>query len=123
MDAIRDDNDPTNFIFHIIGQTATDGPIPLRELLIQIFKKWDQITERNGVKVTCPISFTQEEITAARDQAQAWADAFNEFEALRSTLAGKDGWVSHEEYPEAMDRFKAHKGALERLQKRLEDLS
>ncbi|KAL1882573.1 hypothetical protein Plec18167_002989 [Paecilomyces lecythidis] len=71
MDAIRDDNDPTNFIFHIIGHTATDGPIPLRELLIQIFEKWDQITGRNGVKVRCPISFTQEEITAARDQAQA----------------------------------------------------
>jgi hypothetical protein len=66
MDAIRDDSDPTNFIFHIIGQTATDGPIPLRELLIQIYEKWDQIAERRGSKVACPISFTQEEISNVR---------------------------------------------------------
>ncbi|KAJ9317115.1 hypothetical protein DTO271D3_2405 [Paecilomyces variotii] len=123
MDAIRDDGDPTNFIFHLIGQTATDGPIPLKELLIQIFEKWDQITEKSGSKVACPISFTQEEISNARDQAQAWADAFNEFEALRSDIAGKDGWVSHEEYEEAMARFEAHRGALETLQRRLEELS
>lgn len=123
MDAIRDDGDPTNFIFHLIGQTATDGPIPLKELLIQIFEKWDQITEKSGSKVACPISFTQEEISNARDQAQAWADAFNEFEALRSDIAGKDGWVSHKEYEEAMARFEAHRGALETLQRRLEEVS
>jgi hypothetical protein len=122
MDVTRDDGDPTNFIFHIIGQTATDGPIPLKELLIQIYEKWDQISKRAS-KMTCPISFTQEEISNARYQAEAWADAFNEFEALRSRLAGKEGWVSHEEYEEAISRYNAHKDTLERLQKHLEKLS
>jgi hypothetical protein len=38
MDAMRNDDDPITFIFHIIGQSAIDDPIPLKELLVQYMK-------------------------------------------------------------------------------------
>ena len=123
MDVMRNDNDPTTFIFPIIGQSAIDGPIPLKELLIQIYEKWAQITKRKDFTIPCPISFTKEEIKEGRQQAQAWADAYNEFDNLRSQIAGKDGWVSHDEYEEAIRRFESYKGNLETLRKRLEELS
>ncbi|GAQ04524.1 hypothetical protein ALT_1845 [Aspergillus lentulus] len=34
MDVMRNDDDPTTFIFHTVGQSSLDGPIPLKELLI-----------------------------------------------------------------------------------------
>src|SRR5690625_2325253 len=51
MDAMRNDDDPTSFIFYILGQTYTDGPIPLRELLIQLCEKWDKISAKQGLDV------------------------------------------------------------------------
>jgi hypothetical protein len=39
IDAIRNNNNPTSFIFHIVGQSSQDSPIPLKELLIQIYEK------------------------------------------------------------------------------------
>lgn len=41
MDAMRNDNDLTMFIFYVVGQSSLDGPMPLKELLIQIYEKWD----------------------------------------------------------------------------------
>jgi hypothetical protein len=114
LDTMRNENDPTTFAFDIVGQTWVNGPIPLKELLIQIYEKWDWIIKRRGIDVPCPISFTREEIREAREQAQAWAAAFNEFNSLRDQIVGKDGWVSHE-YDEAMIQFNAHKKTLEEL--------
>ncbi|KAF4200036.1 hypothetical protein CNMCM8927_004135 [Aspergillus lentulus] len=34
MDVMRNYDDPTTFIFHTVGQSSLDGPIPLKELLI-----------------------------------------------------------------------------------------
>jgi hypothetical protein len=123
MDATSNHNDPTSFVFHIIGQSAFDGPVPLEELLIQIYEQWDRITERKGLNVPCPLSFTEEEIKDKRQQAQEWANVYGEFESLRAGIAGKDGWVSHYEYEEAMRIFKRHQGSLEILRERLEQLS
>lgn len=39
MDAIRNDNNPTSFIFHIVRQSSQYSLIPLKELLIQIYEK------------------------------------------------------------------------------------
>ncbi|EEQ27989.1 hypothetical protein McanCB56680_006204 [Microsporum canis] len=120
MDAMRNDEHPTSFIFYIVQQSAFDGPIPLRELLMQVYEKWDQLTRKNGVTPTCPISFTEEEIKEARQQAEEWGEAFGEFERFRTQLLGKDGWVSHEQYEDAKREFEDCKVELERLRRRLE---
>jgi hypothetical protein len=122
MDAMRNDDDPTTFIFHIVGQSSQDGPVPLKELLIQIYEKWDKIMERRGLATPCPISFSKDEIDKSRQQVEAWADAYGEFDSLRANIAGKDGWVSHEEYDEAMRRWNDNKATLELLQERLDKL-
>ncbi|RAL12777.1 phosphotransferase family protein [Aspergillus homomorphus CBS 101889] len=122
MDQMRNENDPTTFIFYIVGQSFEDGPLPLTELLIQVFEKWDQITERRGSREPCPISFSRQEIDESRRQIEAWAAAFGDFKCLRAELLGEDGWVSHDDYEEAMGRWEEHKTTLETLRKRLETL-
>ncbi|KAL4862978.1 hypothetical protein BDV12DRAFT_206848 [Aspergillus spectabilis] len=97
---MRNDNDPTAFIFHIVGETSSDGPFALKELL-QTYKK---------------------DITASRRQAEAWAEAFNAYETLRADFSGHDGWVSHEEGEDALRRWDENKDTLETLRKRLEKL-
>ncbi|KAL4886851.1 kinase-like domain-containing protein [Aspergillus karnatakaensis] len=119
MDAMRNDDDPTAFIFHIVGQTSEDGPLPLKELLLQIFSTWDQIMQRRGVTTPCPISFSRDEIDQTGKQVEKWADAYGECESLRANIAGKDGWASHEEYDEAMSRWSDNRAKLELLQGRL----
>lgn len=123
LDAMRNNNNPATYIFHIVGRTLVDGPIPLKELLIQIYEQWDWIVKRQGINVPCPISFTNEEIQEARQQAQAWAATFNEYDGVRSQIGGKDGWVSHEKYDEAMAQFIAHKETLEDVRERLDSSS
>ncbi|KAF4231061.1 hypothetical protein CNMCM8980_005620 [Aspergillus fumigatiaffinis] len=123
MDAMRNDDDPTSFIFHIVGQSSQDGPIPLKELLIQIYEKWDQIMERRGLALPCPISFSKEEIDKSRRQIKEWADAYGEFDRLRADIVGKDGWVSHDDYEEAMRRWENNRSHLDILRERLEKLS
>ncbi|GKZ24427.1 hypothetical protein AbraIFM66951_010481 [Aspergillus brasiliensis] len=122
MDVTRNDDDPTTFIFHIVGQSSQDGPLPLKELLIQIYEKWDQIMERRGLATPCPISFTEDEIDKSRQQVKEWADAYSEFNSLQTNIIGKDGWVSHEEYNEALRRWDNNKATLELLQERLDKL-
>ncbi|OJJ67105.1 hypothetical protein ASPBRDRAFT_34417 [Aspergillus brasiliensis CBS 101740] len=122
MDVMRNDDDPTTFIFHIIGQSSQDGLLPLKELLIQIYEKWDQIMERRGLAIPCPISFTEDEIDKSRQQVKEWADAYGEFDSLRTNIVGKDGWVSHEEYDEALRRWDNNRATLELLQERLDKL-
>ncbi|KAJ5555131.1 phosphotransferase enzyme family protein [Penicillium sp. DV-2018c] len=122
MDAMRSEDDPTTFIFHIVGQSSQDGPVPLKELLIQIFEKWDQIMERRGLATPCPISFSRDEIDKSRQQVKEWADAYGEFESLRTSIVGNDGWVSHEEYDEAIRRWDNNRATLEVLQERLDKL-
>lgn len=123
MDATRNHDDPTSFIFHIIGQSAFGGPVPLEELLIQIYEQWGRIVKEKSLNMPCPLSFTEEEIKKKRQQAQEWANVYSEFESLRAGIAGKDGWVSHDEYEEAMRLFKKHQGSLENLRDRLEQVS
>ncbi|OOO11029.1 aminoglycoside phosphotransferase [Aspergillus oryzae] len=123
MDAMQNDDDPTSYIFYLVGQSSSDGLVPLRELLVQIYEKWDHIAKRKGLTTQCPISFTEEEIREGRRQGEEWAVAFNEYENLRAQLLGKDGWVSNEEYDEAMQIYQSHKDDLEALRRRLEQLS
>ncbi|PYH83028.1 hypothetical protein BO82DRAFT_382665 [Aspergillus uvarum CBS 121591] len=122
MDKMRDNSDPTTFIFHIIGRSSEDGLLPLKKLLIQVFEKWDRIMERRGSTQACPISFSRTEIEESRQQVEAWAAAFEEFESLRADLLGDDGWVSHDDYEEAMSRWAKNKATLESLRERLETL-
>src|SRR5690606_17475067 len=100
MDVMRDDDDPTTFIFHLLGQTSVDGPVPLQELLMQICEKWDLITQKRGVKDVCPINYAQEEISRHREIGDSWGKAFTEFNDLLLQMGGKDGWVSHDEFEE-----------------------
>lgn len=121
MAMMDNDDDPAAILLRIISQTREDGPIPLQELLIQIYEDWEAIVAKKGMTSRpCPISFTKDEINMARDRAETWAVAFQEYEALRSDLLGKDGWVSHEEYVTAKDRFEAHKDELNRLKKKVD---
>ncbi|KAL1966331.1 hypothetical protein VTN77DRAFT_4684 [Rasamsonia byssochlamydoides] len=99
MDAMRDDDDPTAFIFHIIGQSSTDGPIPSESFSSRSMK--------NGTG-------------SLKREVQAWADVYNQFGRLRTEIMGKeDGWVSHEEFEDALRRFNSHKETLERLGRQL----
>ncbi|KAE8401584.1 phosphotransferase enzyme family protein [Aspergillus pseudonomiae] len=122
MDAMRNDDDPTSFIFLIVGRSSLDGPIPPQELLIQIYEKWDRIMERRGLAIPCPISFSNDEISRTRQQVGAWAEVYGDFESLRTKLVGDDGWVSHEEYEEARRRWEANRVTLTMLRERLERL-
>ncbi|OJD27351.1 hypothetical protein ACJ73_01266 [Blastomyces percursus] len=100
MNVMRDHNDPNAFIFHIIGQPAFDGPLPL--LLIHIYEQRNRIAERKCLHLQCPLSFTEAEIREKQQREQEWASVYGEFERLLANVAGKDGWVSHGEYKEAM---------------------
>ncbi|PKY03575.1 kinase-like protein [Aspergillus campestris IBT 28561] len=91
MDFMRRDEDPTTFIFHIVGRSSLDGPIPIKEILIQVYEKWDQIMRRNGLDIPCPISFSEDEIKATRQLVQTWAELYAEFDRLRLENTGKDG--------------------------------
>ena len=117
LNVMRNENNPISFTFNMLGQTWIDGPIPLKELLIQIYEKWDWIVERRGTDVPCPISFTTKETRKAREQAQMWAAAFNKFNGLQGQVLGKDGWVLHEGYDETMTQFNVHKQTLEEFWK------
>jgi hypothetical protein len=112
-----DDNQITSTLFDIVGRSWIDGPIPLRELLIQVVEKWDTFSN----EVPCPISYSKEEISRYREEAEVWGIAYQKFSELRVGLVGeKDGWVSHEEYEEAKDRYEREKGHLAELQHELE---
>ncbi|KAK6835725.1 hypothetical protein RU639_002225 [Aspergillus parasiticus] len=123
MDAMQNDDDPTSYIFYLVGQSSSDGLVPLGELLVQIYDNWDQIAKKQGLTMQCPISFTEEKTREGRRQGEEWAVPFNEYENLRAQLLGKDGWVSNEEYNEAMQIYQSHKDDLEALRQRLEQLS
>ncbi|EFE35563.1 uncharacterized protein ARB_05606 [Trichophyton benhamiae CBS 112371] len=122
MDAMRNDEYPTSFIFYIVQQSAIDGPIPLRELLIQVYEQWSELAWRNGETPPCPISFTEYEISQARQEAEEWGEAFSEYENLRMQILGNDGWVSHEQYEEAKRQFDNSKEELKRLRERLDQI-
>lgn len=122
MDQMRDDNDPTSFIFHIVCQTSRDGPIPLRELLIQVYEKWDRIMAQRGSTSLCPIYFSRREIEQSRQHAEAWAAAFSQFNNLRAQISGEEGWVSHDDYEEARKRWKENEKLLQVLRNQLEAL-
>ncbi|KAB8233278.1 uncharacterized protein BDW43DRAFT_300448 [Aspergillus alliaceus] len=66
----------------------------------------DQVMARIGVALPCPISFTQEVIEKRKEQIEAWAGAYGEFDRLRASIVGNDGWVSTDEYTEAMGRWR-----------------
>ncbi|KAE8146871.1 phosphotransferase enzyme family protein [Aspergillus avenaceus] len=122
MDTMRNDDDPTSFIFHLIRRSSLDGPIPLQELLMQVYEKWDGIMERKGSAIPCPISFSNEEINKGRLQVEAWADAYGDFDALRENIVGDDGWVSIDEYKEAMHKWENNRATLMELRERVERL-
>ena len=105
-------------IFDLVGRSWIDGPIPLRHLLVQIVVSWEKlIGDKN---ITCPISFPQTEAARSGEEMEKWANAYNEFHALRSRLVGKDGWVSHKEYDDAKTQLDNHKEQLIELQAKLE---
>ncbi|RAK89144.1 phosphotransferase enzyme family protein [Aspergillus costaricaensis CBS 115574] len=122
MDQMRDDNDPTSFIFYIVSQTSRDGPIPLRELLIQVYEKWDGIMAQRDLTSLCPIYFSRKKIEQSRQQAEAWAAAFSQYNNLRAQISGEEGWVSHDDYEEARKRWKENEKLLQVLRKQMEAL-
>lgn len=79
-----------------------------------------QRSEQTRLTAPSPVSFTREQIKTKQRWAQEWAFPYNEYESLRSKILGKDGWVSHDEYEEAIGVFESHKGDLEILRKRVE---
>lgn len=118
----RQDN-PVAAILQLLPRTAVDGPLPLRELLIQIFEQWDRIMLEAKQSHNCPISFTEQEIRIARIQTETWGVAFARYEELRVRLLGRDGWVSHEGYDEARREYLLHKDELEVLKREVDRVS
>ncbi|KAE8370054.1 hypothetical protein BDV27DRAFT_152468 [Aspergillus caelatus] len=54
VDAMQNDDDPASYIFYHIGQSSSDGAVPLRELLVQIYENWDQIAKKKRIKNAVP---------------------------------------------------------------------
>ncbi|KAK2757898.1 hypothetical protein FQN54_004304 [Arachnomyces sp. PD_36] len=114
-----DDNQVVSTIFDIIGRSWIDGPVPLRELLIQVVEAWHLFSDGN--RNPCPISYPEEQISQHRKQAEVWGTVYQSFSKLRRELVGdKDGWVSHEEYEEAKARYENEKGRLAELRREVE---
>ena len=104
-------------LFDIIGRSWLDGPVPLRELLIQVAERWHTFSNESP----CSISYSEDEISRYRKEAEVWGIAYPRFSELRIRLVGeKDGWVSHEEYEEVKERYESEKGRLAELQYELE---
>lgn len=61
---------------------------PLEELLIQIYEKWGQIAERRSLMISCPISFSEEEIEQSRQKTDAWAAV-----KMNSKIYERKSWV------------------------------
>lgn len=127
MDALLNEKDdyPVSYIFPLLGRTAIDGPIPLQELLIQIFERWDEICERqgHGREIPCPINYSPDVISKFRKLAEEYAVAHGKFFALLTQVGGgKDGWVSNEEFAEAKGLFDRHKPELEHLRNKVDDI-
>lgn len=120
LDATREQGEKDiqiSTLLAIVGRSWLDGPIPLREILIQIFENW----ERFSTEKVCPISYSQEEVARSREEAEAWASVYEEFNTLRTQIVGdKEGWVSHEEYDEAKERYEENKGLIDGLRRKLE---
>ncbi|KAE8385465.1 hypothetical protein BDV23DRAFT_176260 [Aspergillus alliaceus] len=79
---------------------------PLIKAVDAMRNNGDQVMARIGVALPCPISFTQEVIEKRKEQIEAWAGAYGEFDRLRASIVGNDGWVSTDEYTEAMGRWR-----------------
>ncbi|EEP80258.1 predicted protein [Uncinocarpus reesii 1704] len=121
----KNDDDPVSYIFPLLEQTAVDGPLPLQELLIEIFERWDEICKRHGSRsgFPCPISYSQAEISRFRELVQEYAVALCEFTGyLAQVGGGRDGWVSNGEFENAMRVFDEHRDELERLRRRVDDI-
>lgn len=120
LDATREQGEnviQVSTLLAIVGRSWLDGPIPLRELLIQIFENW----ERFSAEEECPISYSQSEIESSKEQAESWASTYKEFNTLRMQIAGdKEGWVPHEEFDEAKTRYEEKKGLLHELRRKLD---
>ncbi|QSS58817.1 phosphotransferase enzyme family protein [Histoplasma capsulatum] len=126
MDAFLNENDdPVSFIFPLLDQTAVDGPIPLQELLIRRFERWDEMCERQGggCMIPCPINYSSGDISRFRAVVEEYAVAHGKFTSLLAQVGGgKDGWVSNEEFEKAMHLFNQHSGELKRVRKRVDDI-
>lgn len=87
MDQLRDNNDATSFILHILSNTSKNCPLPLKEPLIQVYEKWDTIMLQRGPNTPCPIHLPKEEIEQSWQQAEAWAAAFSESDDLQAQVS------------------------------------
>ncbi|KAF9479942.1 protein kinase subdomain-containing protein PKL/CAK/Fmp29 [Pholiota conissans] len=83
---------------------VADGPILLRECLINFCQTWDA-EECHG---PCPISFTNEEIVAHVKELNAHQQyEYNRDQIIGALDADMDGWVSNENYERAQMIVKA----------------
>ncbi|KAL3421539.1 hypothetical protein PVAG01_07985 [Phlyctema vagabunda] len=118
LDAMQiDDEHLIPSIFDLVGRSWVDGLMPLRHLLVQIALDWDKLTD--STIITCPISFSRNEIERSSKDMERWAIAYNKFHAIRSKLVGKDGWVPNDEYHDAKAQLMSHKEDMKELQAEL----
>lgn len=89
---------PTQFA----GRTWSGGFVPLRHCLIQIVDHWDLL---GHVGVACPIEFSASERVTHAVDASEWQEAEDGRELMQERIGvEEDGWVSVEEYDDAVAR-------------------
>jgi len=57
-----------------------------------------------GFDGPCPIHFTEEEIQNHMRDGEGWNEQADFWDGLDGFVA-RDGWTSHEKYPEALEMF------------------
>lgn len=106
--AITRDDDMMTLLVHIVSKSSSNIPIRLRKLVLT-HEKLDQVTEQKGLGISCPILLSEKDIEHSWRQANAWIDAYGESDKLRTQVIQHDGWVSHENYEEAMRNWEYYR--------------
>lgn len=89
------------FLVPYITRCVADGPLDLRGLLVGLQERWSSIADS-----PCPIEFTQEEITAHYEEADAQAEFERNVNRLYDEVGClNDGSVRPEQYESAMEKM------------------
>ena len=81
--------------------------LELKLALIEATEKWKELT---GGSVLCPVEFDAEDVRETRKLSEVLGEADGRFELWQNIIGlGEDGWVSTENYSDAVAFFKESK--------------
>src|SRR5690606_8013549 len=87
-------------IVALIGVILNDGEPALQGLLMELARRWDELSNTKGSP--CPLHYSAEAVDRQKKLEEKWAEGVmlmdDVLESLGGTVRGWDGWVSHEDY-------------------------